>query len=103
MVVGNRHDFARDANQPVGLGIDFAVRRKKHLQSGDQQERAEDVQHRVEILEQLDAGENENGAHHQGTRDAIEQHLVLSLGRDAKRLKDQQKDEDVVDAERFFH
>ena len=46
--------------------------------------------------------DDEDGAHHQRAQDAPEQHLVLKVSRYAEVAKDQQKDEQIINAERLL-
>ena len=57
------------------------------LHRGVEQERAEDVQHPLEVLDQRDAGEDEDGAQHEGAEDAPEEHPELVLAGTAKNEK----------------
>ena len=53
-------------------------------------------------MDQRDAHGDHGGAHDQGAQDAPEQHLVLVQAGHAEVGKDQQEDEQVIDAEGLF-
>ena len=70
----------------------------QHAQAGEQQEAAEKIEHGVKDREQFDSRQHEDGTHYERAGHAVEKHGVLRLGLHAKRLENQQEDEDVVDA-----
>ena len=57
----------------------------------------------MKILEQLDAGKNEQRAHHKRSDHTVEQDLMLRLLGNLECPKDQHEHENVVDAERFLN
>ncbi len=54
-------------------------------------------------LQQLHSRQHEYRAHHQSATAPPETRLYVAIGRHAERLEDQQKDKNIVHAERFFH
>ena len=67
-----------------------------------EQKQAEDPGDPVEALQQRDAGGDEERAQHHRSGDAPQQRVVLALLADLEALKDDQEDEEIVDAERGF-
>jgi hypothetical protein len=67
-----------------------------HLDAGDDQEGAEDVEYPGELLHQPDAGEDHAGAHDDGAEHAVEQHAALQLRRHGEVAEDHDEDEHVV-------
>ena len=72
---------------------------EEQFDAGIDQEGSEQIGHPVEAVEQRDAGADENGAHQNGAEDAPEEHLVLQLGWNLEVAEDEQKDEEIVDAQ----
>ena len=54
----------------------------------------------MKALDQADAGQNEDSARDQRAQDAPEQNAVLQFAGNAEESEDDQKDEQIVDAER---
>ena len=63
---------------------------------------AEEVEDPVEALDQLDAGEDEDGAQDEGAEDAPEQDAELVLARHGEEGEDHRPHEDVVDGQALF-
>ena len=76
--------------------------RKKHPHSGDDQENAEEIEDEVKTGDQCDAQTDHNPAHDERADDAPHQHPMLRHGRDTKVPEDQDKNENVIDAQRVF-
>ena len=66
------------------------------------QERAEDIDHPVQPVEQEPGEEDQDATHHHRAENAPEEHPVLVDRRHKKGREDQQHDKDVVDAQRIF-
>jgi hypothetical protein len=98
-LVGERYHLVHQLQELALRRVDVIVVGEHQLGSGEQQERAEDVEHPVELLDQRHAGEDEDRTHDQCTEDAPEQHPVLIPRRHLEVAEDQRPDEDVVDAE----
>jgi hypothetical protein len=74
-----------------------------HLDAGDQQDGAEDVDDPVPLLEHVAAGRDEAAAHDQRADDPPEEDAVLVLGGNREVREDDGDDEDVVDRQRLLH
>ena len=98
-LVGARHDPLGDLEEPALARVDVVVVAEHQLAGGVEQERAEDVEHPVEALDDRHAGEDERRPQDQRPEDAPEQHAVLVLRRHEEVAQDQRPDEHVVDAE----
>jgi hypothetical protein len=57
----------------------------------------------VKVLQQSRAGNNESGAQKKRAYDSPEENPVLKHGRSREILKNHEKDEEIVDAERFLN
>ena len=73
---------------------------KKHFRAGKNEERAEDVKHPVELVDERRADGNHRAAHHQRAENAPEQQPVLEFQRHAEPGEDERDDEDVVERKR---
>ena len=76
--------------------------RQHKAHGADEQQPAEDIADPVKVIQQANAGGDERAAHDDGSRHSPEQHPRLSLLRNPKDAKQQQKDEQVVDRKRLF-
>src|SRR6266576_2668673 len=101
--------IARDAQVFVGetenktfLGVDRLFLDEQHVNSGVHDEGAKNVQHPGEPLNQLRARQDHCSAHYQSAQNAPFEHAVLDTFVDRKGAENNQKKEEVVDAERLF-
>ena len=76
--------------------------RAEQFESGVQQKRSEQIENPFEALNQNGAHTDHRAAQDQRAQHSPEQQAVLIAGLDAEKLEDQQEDENVVHAERFF-
>ena len=67
------------------------------------QKRSKQVKHPFKAVDQSHAQADHRAAHHQRAKDAPEQHTVLVTRLDSEVFEQQDEDEDVVHAERFFN
>src|SRR3954471_23514939 len=80
-------DWIKPAEEPdgeimIGIDVDFRTSGKRHLDSGINQKRAEDIEHPVKAGDDAHSHENEERAHRDRPDDAPEQHAVLITRRD---------------------
>ncbi|MOA03279.1 hypothetical protein D3C78_1227760 [compost metagenome] len=75
---------------------------QRHLDTGKQQKRTEQVQQPLELGHQPAAGENHDSTQHDRAQYAKDQHPTLQVGRNGKVAEQHQPDEDVIDRQRFF-
>src|SRR6267142_5611311 len=101
--------IARNAQVLVGktknktfLGVNRLFLDEQHVNSGIHDESAKNVQHPGEPLNQLGACQDHCSAHYQSAQNAPFEHAVLDTFVDRKGAENNQKKEEVVDAERFF-
>ena len=89
-----------DHDVPVGVGL---VRlQEEHLDPGEDQEGAEDVDDPGEALDQLGADRDHGAAHQQGAHDAPEEDAVLVDRRHREEAEEHRDHEDVVDGQRLL-
>src|SRR5208282_5173494 len=69
----------------------------------EHQKAAKNIREGVKEIEQLDSCDDKNRAQEQRANHAAKQHFVLGLRRHPKSLEDDQKYEDVVEAEGLLH
>jgi hypothetical protein len=96
------HVPAQPAQQGILLEVGFGSAKIDHLDAGDDQEGAEDIEDPGELLHQPDAGEDHAGAHDDGAEHAIEQHAALQFRRHGEVAEDHDEDEHVVHRQRLF-
>ena len=70
---------------------------KKHLHTGKNEKRAEDIKHPVELVDQFRTGGNHHAAHDERAENAPKQQPMLELNRNAKPRKNERDDKDVVE------
>ena len=99
------HVIRRDAEVPahelrhtVAGQVRLVVDGHEHLDAGDDEEGAEDVDDPVEGGENGRPRQDERRAHYEGTQHAPEQHRVLRPFRHLEMCEDEHEHEDVVDA-----
>ena len=94
--------FPEQQDQPVALGAGRFLSRAQHVGAGDHEDCAEEVGDDVEMVEQRDSRQHEPEAQDHRAHDAAIQHAMLRARADAERAKNNQEDENIVGAERFF-
>jgi hypothetical protein len=95
--------FAGHAHLPIGLGILDVHRFENHPCCNQDQEAPEDVLEKVETVEERDAAQDESGSKNERAENAVVKDAMLCCGLDLKRAKDDDEEENVVDAEGFFY
>ena len=101
---GFRH--GQNLSHPVHHGIFLGVHgmlRAEQLESRVQQERPEQIENPCKSLDENDAYTDHHTAHHESAQNSPEQQAMLVACVDTKELEDQQKEENVVYAERFLN
>jgi hypothetical protein len=92
----------QELQQRVVRDVGHVVGDEPHLDAGDDQEGAEQVQHPAELADQRGAQRDHDRAQHDHPQDAPEQHAVLVLPRNREEAEDQRDDEDVVHRQRLL-
>src|SRR5262249_50177216 len=88
----NRQKARYRANQDVLFWLDLDLFVPKHLDSGVNQETAENVDDPVKPVDQRRADENHRQTHEQRAHHAPKEHAMLKLRRDLEIGKDEQED-----------
>ena len=101
-VVGGAQKAPRDAKGDVVLDLDLVLLLERQLEPGEDEERAEDVDHPVEVRQERRAGEDEDEAHDHRADDAPQEHAVLILPADLEVLEHHEEHEEVVDGQRLL-
>ena len=91
----------RPAHQRIFLGVHGMVGAEQ-LESRVQQESSEEIEDPIEPCDQRGARADHHAAQDERAQYSPEQQAMLITGIDAKILEDQQKNENVVQAEGFF-
>ncbi len=73
-----------------------------HANAGKDQKRTEDIDNPMELLEQGCADSDQRAAHHQCSENSPKKHAMLIRGWHSKEREDQNKNKDVVYAERLL-
>src|SRR3972149_3908898 len=82
--------------------MDLLIFRKHHLDSGEYQERPEDIDDPVELGYKRNPGYYENSPHHNRAEHAPKKYLVLIDGRHAEIGEDLEEDKYIVHAQGFL-
>jgi hypothetical protein len=98
----DRHDTAYEADRETRFRIEAVLGLRCHPYAGEHQERAEQVDDPVELLDQVCAGCDHGAAHEQRTENSPEQDAVLITGWNAEEAEDQDEDENVIDRKRLL-
>ena len=96
------HPASAKAENEVALEIDLFAVTDEHADTGDEEKRAEEVENPVEALHQRDPEPDHGAAHEERADDSPHQHAMLILPAHLEVGKNENEDEDVVDAERIF-
>ena len=75
---------------------------EKHSPRADEKDRPENVEDELEAIDQLDSDEDHDSTHDQRADDSPDQRAMLRHARDLEILKDDNENENVVDAERVL-
>src|SRR5699024_4765226 len=81
----------------------FFILIKGKLNAGINEKAAEDINNPVEAFQEGHTDKNKEKAHDQCPKNAPEQHLVLIFWGYLEVGEDQQKNKDIIYAERFFN
>ena len=93
-------ELAGEPDERILFRLDFDLFLAEHLDSGVDQEGAEDVDDPVEVVNQRRADEDHRQTHDQRAHHAPEQHAMLKLRWDLEIGKDQKEDKEVIDGQR---
>src|SRR5688500_10397042 len=99
--VRNGDEALDEAENAVVIWVDGFVAAEHHLDAGDDKNGSEDKNHPLKVEERR-ADCDEDGAEEKRAEDAVKKNAVLELLRYAEVPEDDDEDEHVVDAERFF-
>src|SRR5882757_9892986 len=102
IVARNTQVLVGKAENKTFLGVNRLFLYEQHVNSGIHDEGAENVQHPGEPLNQLGACQDHCSAHYQSAQNAPFEHAVLDTFVDREGAENNQKKEEVVDAERLF-
>ncbi|MCY1242189.1 hypothetical protein D9M72_551350 [compost metagenome] len=100
--VGDAKMATQPAQQRVLFEVWLLVGEDQHLDAGDDEESAKDIEQPGKLLHQPDTGENHTGAHDDGAEHAIEQDAALQLWRHGEIAEDHHENEHVVDRQRLL-
>ena len=88
---------AKPAQQRVLFQIGLTFGEHEHLDAGEDEECAKDVENPGELGNQPDAGQDHAGAHDDRAEDAVEKHSPLQFRRDREIAEDHDENEHVID------
>src|SRR2546429_6431501 len=100
--IGHMNGAPDEAHDHAGLKVLLAVLSRKHAHGGDEQEAAEKIENKMKMLDQRDTEPDHHSAHDQRANNSPNENAMLRDRRHAKVGKDQNEDEDVIDAERVL-
>ena len=101
-LVGDPHVAPHQPQQWVATDVRDVVDHPQHLDSGKEQEGAEQIQHPAELADQGSAEADHDGAQQDHSEDAPEQHAMLVDPRYREIAEDQRDHEHIVQGERFL-
>jgi hypothetical protein len=96
------HPAAHPFERRIALQVGLLAGGPPHLDAGEDQERAEQVEDPVELRDQPGAEEDHRRAQQQRAEDADHQHPLLELRRHGEIGEQHQEDEDVVHRQRLL-
>ena len=102
ILLGERHQTPQQPQHRVLARLDLDPAIPRQLDSGVDEERTQNIEHPVEVLQECHAGENEDTPEDHRAHNAPEQDSMLVLRRDGEVREDQREDEDVVYGEAVF-
>src|SRR5579875_1574234 len=76
---------------------------QKHSDTCKDQESSKEIYYPVNLLQQKRSGGNQNATHNKRPQDAPEENTILIYRRYMKHTKEQDKNENVIDTERFLY
>src|SRR6266446_1610247 len=96
---GERQYPAADTHEEIFLEIELCVAIEEHAQAGQNEKGAKDVEDKMEPFHQGYAQPDHHPAHDEDSENSPDQDAMLGAGRDAKIGKDEDENEDVIDAQ----
>src|SRR5260370_4671831 len=99
--LGHGQNFPCPVKDHIFFGVNHVVHAKK-LETSIHQKHAQNVENPFKSLDENCTGADHYAAHDERTQHAPEQQAMLVTGIDSKILEDQNEDEYVIHAERFF-
>src|SRR5262245_47877728 len=98
----NRKDPTTCTQQPAFAEVLRLMFSKKHARRRDKQEDTEEVKHEVKTFHQRDAAPDHRAAHNQGSENSPNQNTALCERRNAKVRENQDKNKNVIHAQRIL-
>ena len=99
-------EFARDGqhlaaetHEEILLEIELGIAIEEHSQTGEEEKGAEDVEDEMEPFDQRHPQPNHHAAHDERPENSPDEDSMLGAGRDSKVGKDEDENEDVIDAQ----
>src|SRR4029077_8352603 len=83
--------------------IDRSLPAKEHLYAREEQKSSEEINRPVERFNERDTNADHHSAQDQRTQNTPKKHTMLVSRRHGEIGKDEDKNEDVINAERIFH
>ena len=101
--IAYRQQPAHQPDYRIPTDIDSSFRAKEHLYAREEQKGAEEIKRPVERFHERDTNADHHPAQDQRTQNTPEQDTMLVSRRYAEIGKHEDKNEDVIDAQRIFH
>ena len=90
------------AENRVRRWIDLLIFLEGELDSGIDEEKGKEVEHPLDMADQGQASHDKKGAKDDGSKDAPKEHFMQVAGRNMKILKNEEKNEEIVDRQRLL-
>src|SRR5699024_7899320 len=103
IILDRRDELAHQYQYRVFVGVYFFILLKGKLNAGINEKAAEDIDNPMEAFQEGYTDKNKEKAHDQCPKNAPEKHLVLIFRGYLEVGEDQQKNKDIIYAERFFN
>lgn len=98
--LGKTQMFLKEPDQFTVLDFIIIILHQQHFDTGDQQERREDIQGPTKGLDNNNPCRNHDAAHHQNTQNAPEQNAVLVFSRNMEIGQNNRHDEQIIQRQR---
>ena len=101
-IAGHGNHFPAEPHQPAVAKFFLVAFAEKHAERGEDEKRPKEAENEVKTRDERNAQPNHYPAHDEGAENSPNQHAVLRFSGDAEIAEDQNKNKNVIDAERIL-
>src|SRR5262249_47292055 len=102
VVLCHRYQATEELEHRILVRMDLFIFLCGHFDAGQDEQGTEDIENPVQPLQQRNASNNEDGAHHECAKNPPEEDFMLVASWHLEVREDQDEDKDVVDAKRLL-